>query len=335
MGPHEPAAIRQLRSNQVLDAATYRVASAGGAAAQFERHERFAGRVRVGLHVRLLGPPAAVWGMFHRNGPTRVVSRVLFAAMASLARLSLCYGTRGVNELRATGVIPARKIRVVSTGLDLEHCDELQIAFPQAEVARFIRAKGLEGKILFLQVARLTPSKRTDLIIDSLPDVVAQHPEVVLVLVGDGPERLRLDALVQSRGLVNNVLFVGASFQERDLCLWFRSARAVVCAGAVGLLAHHAMAYATPMIAHDASMYHGPEAESIIHAETGLLYRREDSASLAAALNYAASHQAEMNAMGFRGRMNATGRYSIEIKAQRFRDAILELAKPSRRGTAA
>lgn len=59
-----------------------------------------------------------------------------------------------------------------------------------------------------LGVGRLGRTKGFDLLVEAFADAVVD-PELRLALVGDGPERPRLDALVAERGLTGRVVFAG------------------------------------------------------------------------------------------------------------------------------
>lgn len=73
-------------------------------------------------------------------------------------------------------------------------------------------------------VGRLVPLKRVDRLVESFSAVAAEIPEAELAIVGDGPERERLDALVEQRGLSGRVTFAGAvddvsAWLDRFTCL--------------------------------------------------------------------------------------------------------------------
>ncbi|HEX5560239.1 MAG TPA: glycosyltransferase family 4 protein [Nocardioidaceae bacterium] len=57
--------------------------------------------------------------------------------------------------------------------------------------------------------ARLVRRKGQDTLVRSWPRVLAEHPDAVLLLVGDGPDRRRLERLVRRRGLGSSVLLTG------------------------------------------------------------------------------------------------------------------------------
>jgi glycosyltransferase involved in cell wall biosynthesis len=161
-------------------------------------------------------------------------------------------------------------------------------------------------------------------------EVVSRYPNTVLALVGEGPEKTKIGELIDSLDLARNVLLLPATFDERTLSMWFRSARAVVCGGQIGLLAHHALAYGTPVIAHDDFLHQCPEVESVVHNETGLIYSCGNERSLVEALIYAIANPGEMGRMGRLGRCNAVEKYSLENKVARFSDAIQELVSQAR-----
>jgi glycosyltransferase involved in cell wall biosynthesis len=75
----------------------------------------------------------------------------------------------------------------------------------------------LGGGPVVTSVGRLVPRKGFDLALRSLAGLRADFPELVYVLVGDGPERTRLEALANELGVASNVRFLGAA---DDLTKW-------------------------------------------------------------------------------------------------------------------
>ncbi|MDJ0363104.1 glycosyltransferase family 4 protein [Rhodococcus sp. H29-C3] len=57
--------------------------------------------------------------------------------------------------------------------------------------------------------ARLVPRKGQDSLIRALPAVLERHPDTKLLLVGDGPDRRRLQRLTRTKGVETSVTFVG------------------------------------------------------------------------------------------------------------------------------
>ena len=68
---------------------------------------------------------------------------------------------------------------------------------------------GATGGPLVVCVGRLCRQKGQDVLLDAWPTVLAEVPDARLVLVGDGPERERLEALTRELGVEDRVTFLG------------------------------------------------------------------------------------------------------------------------------
>jgi glycosyltransferase involved in cell wall biosynthesis len=91
---------------------------------------------------------------------------------------------------------PEKKIIVIPNGVDLK-------LFKKLEKVE------LEGSPKILYVGYLIPLKRVDTIIKAFKKILTRHPNAHLYLVGDGPEREKLDLLVSELKLNENVSFEG------------------------------------------------------------------------------------------------------------------------------
>lgn len=98
------------------------------------------------------------------------------------------------------------KIRVIPNGVDLER---LLAATPRTTDRRMIMSAG-----------RLESYKNVELTIRAVGHL---NDEYHLTVTGDGPDRVRLEAITEQLGLRNKVSFLGRIGSE-DLYRWFRSA---------------------------------------------------------------------------------------------------------------
>jgi len=90
---------------------------------------------------------------------------------------------------------------VIPWGLDCS-------AFPKPDADRAIDLLG---------VGALTPLKRYHLFLEIAQEVKARHPQLRCCLIGDGPERPRLEQLARSLGLTHHVTFAGQLPREKVL----------------------------------------------------------------------------------------------------------------------
>jgi glycosyltransferase involved in cell wall biosynthesis len=81
---------------------------------------------------------------------------------------------------------------------------------PASGISRADRPAGAEpGSRVILFVGRLIEAKGVRFLIDAMPEILAQH-RAMLMIVGDGPERPVLEERVRTRRLEQHVTFVGA-----------------------------------------------------------------------------------------------------------------------------
>ncbi|MGE3781211.1 MAG: glycosyltransferase [Alphaproteobacteria bacterium] len=129
--------------------------------------------------------------------PTYAVPRrwIQWAAGHAAGLVAVSSGLK--RQLVALGTPPER-VRVLRNGVDLA------MFRPPADRAAARRALGFARPML-LAVGNLVPLKRQALIVEAL----TQLPGVDLAIVGDGPERPRIDALVGRFGLADRVRLLG------------------------------------------------------------------------------------------------------------------------------
>ena len=101
-------------------------------------------------------------------------------------------------------------------------------------------------------VGSFRPIKNHDLLVDIAAKLVDREPCARLLLVGDGPERKRIESLVSGRGLVDHVIFAGS---RADVPRLMRGAIDVFTlpslAEGLGLVAIEAQAAGLPMVLSD------------------------------------------------------------------------------------
>src|SRR5207245_2360847 len=101
---------------------------------------------------------------------------------------------------------------------------------------------------LLLHVGRLRPYKSVDVLLRAMPRVLSKFPDARLAIVGQGPDRERLERLAWSLGLAEAVRFHGyLEKASRDELLG--QSWVAVCPSAFegwGLVCLEANAFATP-----------------------------------------------------------------------------------------
>lgn len=154
----------------------------------------------------------------------------------------------------ARALTPAARERMVqlTPGVDVER-------FHPGVDGRPIRERyGLGDRPVIVCVARMVKRKGQDTLIKALPLVQEKVPDAVVFLVGDGPDRKRLERLARRLGVADSVVFAGAHpweelppyFAAGDVfCMPCRTRKFGLEAEGLGIVFLEAAACGLPVIA--------------------------------------------------------------------------------------
>jgi glycosyltransferase involved in cell wall biosynthesis len=195
---------------------------------------------------------------------------------------AVCGVSRSLVEiLLQWGVAPA-KLHVLRNGVDLERFRPLPVDPSRAEVQT-------GGSPVLLMVGHLVELKGHAIVIDALPQLLRTFAGLQLVIVGEGPERGRLEAQVARLGLQSHVRLAGAVPNE-SLAPWYSAADLLVLAssreGWPNVLLE-AMACGTPVVATRV----GGVPEIVTSADAGRLVDEREPSALASAIAGALHHR--------------------------------------------
>jgi len=202
---------------------------------------------------------------------------------------------------------------------------DAEVIYPPVDVDRFVAAAGEIGAASrgddYVTVSRLVPYKRVDVLVEAFRLL----PERRLVVVGDGPERSRLQALG-----VPNVAFAGA-LDDTETARRVAHAKAFLIAAEedFGIAPVEAQAAGTPVIAYG----RGGARESVRGladaAPTGVFFDAQTPQSVVAAIAAfeADGHRITAAACRDNGRRFGPSRFRAEI-AQAVESACAAPARP-------
>jgi len=207
-------------------------------------------------------PPETMQGGAVRHGLRRVYDTRIANWVFSQADAVL-FNTRAEMESMAHHLDDPAKARVVPNGLHTELYRDLP------DPAPFREARGIEGPIV-LYLGRLAVNKRMELVIDAMPRLLEEVPDLTLVIAGpdDGVGdtwRERAEGL----GLGERVRFEGF-LSEEDKVAAYTAADVFVLPSeweAYGLVLMEAQACGTPCVVSD----RGGPREVISPDETGVV----------------------------------------------------------------
>ncbi|HEU4354463.1 MAG TPA: glycosyltransferase family 4 protein [Actinomycetota bacterium] len=186
---------------------------------------------------------------------------------------------------------------------------------PDLPVEELRERHGLGERPLVVCVSRLVARKGQDVLIRGLAGVRRRVPDATLVIVGDGPDRRRLEALVDEVAAPGSVVFTG-QVSEEDLPRYYRlgDVFAMPCRNRLagfevegwGNVFIEAAACGRPVVVGDS----GGAREALVDGQTGILVDGRRVEEVAAALADLLSDPARADEMGRAGRARVERHYT-------------------------
>jgi glycosyltransferase involved in cell wall biosynthesis len=255
--------------------------------------------------------PPVVVHTFHGHvlrgyfGPIR--SRVFLALERWLAATStalIAVGPQVRDDLVALGVAPAERFTVIRLGIELE--ERVRPSEDgRAETRRYL---GLPPQRFVVGwVGRMTAVKRTEDVLEAFKRLRNNGVDACLCMVGDGPDRERLERRASELGVIRDTLFLG--YQE-DVSPYYAAFDALVLPSAnegTPVSVIEALAAETPVVATRV----GGVPDVLRDGEDGFLVDTGDTDGLADRLTRLAG-DAELRArLGRSGRERVLDRYAV------------------------
>ena len=149
--------------------------------------------------------------------PNSVQRKVMEELVARSDRL-VVMAEKGADILRETYGAPDHKVEIIPHGIP-----DLGFVESRSYKAQF----GVEGRQVLLTFGLIGPGKGIEYVIEALPEIIRQHPDVVYIILGathpqllanEGEQyRLTLKRLTEDRGVASHVIFYNQFVSLDDL----------------------------------------------------------------------------------------------------------------------
>jgi glycosyltransferase involved in cell wall biosynthesis len=196
------------------------------------------------------------------------------------------------NLLAALFQMPASDLRYIYNGIPLPTPGDPAARMALRQAVR--QALGIPANsTLLLTASRLAPQKGYNDLIDAIPTLLEEYPDIRFVWAGEGDQRQELHDRLQEAEIADQVLMLG---HRSDLPRLLQAADLFVFptrfeGHPFALL--EAMAYGLPIVTSNASSI----PEVMEHQVHGLLYRAGDSDELQHSIRWALQHSEQMQHM--------------------------------------
>jgi glycosyltransferase involved in cell wall biosynthesis len=216
----------------------------------------------------------------------------------------IAVGPQVRDDLVALGVAPAERFAVIRLGIELEErvrpSDD-----GRGETRRYLGVP--DDRFVVGWVGRMTAVKRTDDVLAAFKRLRDDGVEACLCMVGDGPDRERLERRASELGVIRETLFLG--YQE-DVAPFYAAFDALVLPSAnegTPVSVIEALAAETPVVATRV----GGVPDVVRDGEEGFLVDTGDTDKLAERLGRLARDPELRARLGRSGRSRVLKRYAV------------------------
>jgi len=209
-----------------------------------------------------------------------------------------------LKKLAEKEIGPSDKYEVIHNGINLEE-------IPNQKIEDTNRTK----ERIIMSVSNLYPSKGIDLNLHAISKLYKKYPDIKYWIVGDGPERSRLEALSKDLGIEANVQFIGRlphkeALETMQKCEIFSLPSWKEGFGVVYI---EAMEFGKPVIG-----VQGEGIEDVIqHGKTGLLVKPKNVQSLVEAIDDLLANPSKEKVIGQNAKEMVYGEMTWDRNAQK------------------
>jgi glycosyltransferase involved in cell wall biosynthesis len=208
---------------------------------------------------------------------------------------------------------PARKVRVIPNGVDVERF-RLRERNRRLQEELHLPADAPVAGI----VAALRPEKNHEMFLRVAAAVCQRMPAARFLIVGDGSERPRLESLAQELGVAEAVQFLGTRSDVADLLPLVDVLLLTSHMEANPVCLLEAMAAGRPVVATEV----GSVPETVLPYQTGFLVEPGDAAGMAGRVIELFGDRERAAAMGKAGREHVVAHWSVENMVRGYEEMI-------------
>ena len=184
------------------------------------------------------------------NGTSKKIVEYLTKFYCDKTATELIVPTKKAYDLFKDKYKVDRNVHIIPTGIEIDRFYRENFKISQIlELRRKLSIQEDDFVILF--VGRLGKEKSVDVLIEGEKEIIKKHPNVKLLIVGDGPDMGHFKKMVKEYHLEKNVIFTGKVPYD-DIPLYYEAADLFATASKTetqGLTVIEAMAASLPVLA--------------------------------------------------------------------------------------
>lgn len=204
----------------------------------------------------------------HFNKTSKVILKQATNFLCDKTINELIVPTEKIYDLFKNKYKVERNVYVIPTGMETEEFHRTN--FKEKAIHNLRMSVGLnDNDVALLWVGRLGPEKNVDFLVKNHNEIVKKCPNCKLIIVGDGPERQKLERLAK-----NNVIFLGKVPYEKR-ALYYQIGDIFVTASkseTQGLTVNEALSASMPVVAIDDEAF----KNTVINNINGVIFKNKN-----------------------------------------------------------
>lgn len=168
--------------------------------------------------------------------------------------------SKQVNDSFSDMLTSDNKHSIIYNGIDYHRFNDI--------VRKNITVESNKNDVMIVCSGRLVPVKGQSVLIKSFPSILQEYPDAKLTLIGDGPDKQKLQDLVSDLNLNDKVVFTGWLNREESLKIISESDLVVIPSDGTqegfGLVLTEAMALSVPIVCSDIPVFNEIANDSVV-----------------------------------------------------------------------
>lgn len=273
------------------------------------------------------------------NGNPRYISNFFLVLLAKIIGVKVIWWGQGWSSNTNAITFKVRALLMQMCDAVMLYTDIEKELFTSARFKEKIYAlnNGLDNREIIKYSAEYDPEKRSNeiLFIGRLTDkshletllyaLENLDKDIVLNVIGDGPNAKKYKELSKLLGLANRVRFLGSVISEKKIASIANSSKIFVYPGNVGLSLIHAFNYGLPAIVHSATKKHMPEISCFDSNITGETFESANIEDMKLVIEDLINDNDKLKKYSLECKRRVLLSYNVESMALRFHEALCSI----------
>ena len=276
------------------------------------------------LYAKLTGTPIVWWSLGRVRGREfKGISAVYQRINRWIEGHATCYAgysSESIKYFLEQGYPRDRCFNLVNV-VDTDLVDR-QIELTSTQIEPLRRKYGLGGHRVILFVGSVVETKKLDVLVKAFTSFQLIHQDVILLVVGDGPELNNVKQLAAQEDVADKIVFTGAIYE--NVAAYFQLGDLMVLPGTGGLAISEAMTHGLPIIC---SVGDGVEIDLIDEGVNGFIVEPGNVSVLEAKMSEVFRSEEILKEMGVASRNIIQKRANIKSYMNEMLSAISYAAR--------